>query len=193
MLLSITRAGSIIPLRICGEGMNGRSSATKNALPTSGFVEATKIHAWKRLKKFMIVGLLRALSSINPKYPDGWVSKPSMHLNVPTFFGRIGSGITNSNGKRRPPSKMLGIGGRRNMASRVTKTVVITCDKCKNSIDESVKYIDAMTYGCTFHVPCFKEMTAHELVQIMQLDEIKLMRYDDWEHAEKIYSKSFKL
>lgn len=72
-----------------------------------------------------------------------------------------------------------------------TETIVTnTCDDCKQLIPNSELYINAMTYGCSFHIECFKNMSAFKLVKLMGLDDVKRMKLDDWEGATKIYALS---
>ena len=71
------------------------------------------------------------------------------------------------------------------------KTIVtLICDRCKEEIDQEERYINAETYGFIFHVLCFTSMSAHELVRLLTLDEIKIMVDGRWEDAEKIYAKN---
>jgi hypothetical protein len=64
--------------------------------------------------------------------------------------------------------------------------VTMNCDLCTLSIPVDEKYINAMTYGVVFHIDCLKRMTAHQLVKIMDLDDVKLMFDKDWENAKRL-------
>jgi hypothetical protein len=67
-----------------------------------------------------------------------------------------------------------------------TTQVQLNCDKCTLSIPIDTKYINAMSYGVVFHIECLKLMTAHELIKIMDLDEVKLMTDEDWTGAVRV-------
>lgn len=67
-------------------------------------------------------------------------------------------------------------------------TTVVTCDVCKNEIIKSEKYINAGTYGIDMHTFCALGLDFFMTVKFLGLDDIKVMRFEDWENADKLVS-----
>jgi hypothetical protein len=69
-----------------------------------------------------------------------------------------------------------------------TTEVTITCDDCKKAITSEELYVAAGSYGADFHLSCFQNMSTARAMVLLGIDDIKVMKYDDWEGAIKINS-----
>ena len=67
-------------------------------------------------------------------------------------------------------------------------TTVVTCDVCKFEIGNNDIYINAGTYGIDSHRDCAINLDFFQTVKLLGLDEIKVMRFDDWDNARKLVS-----
>ena len=67
-------------------------------------------------------------------------------------------------------------------------TTIVTCDVCKKEIIKTENYINAGTYGIDMHTFCGLGLDFFKTVQLLNLDEIKVMRFEDWENASKLVS-----
>lgn len=47
------------------------------------------------------------------------------------------------------------------------------CDECQATINTSVRWVNAMTYGCSFHEKCWIEIGGPRLTRVLYLDEIR--------------------
>lgn len=64
------------------------------------------------------------------------------------------------------------------MAIKEVTVVSGYCDLCSTEIDTEQPYVDAMSYGASFHASCVSEHTAFTPLQVMKalgLDDIHLM------------------
>ena len=67
-------------------------------------------------------------------------------------------------------------------------TTVLTCDVCKLEIGNNEHYINAGTYGADAHTKCAINLDFFSTVKLLNLDDIKYMRFEDWENARKVVS-----
>lgn len=67
----------------------------------------------------------------------------------------------------------------------MTQITVISCDKCGEQISLADIAVYAGVYGAEFHLHCIRLMSADELIIKLGLDDIKIMKHDDWQNAEK--------
>lgn len=75
----------------------------------------------------------------------------------------------------------------------MAERTVITCDDCKKEIrtypsDKAEDYVDAGVYGVHFHIICFDELTAFEVIKLLGLDDIHLAKKNG-DHEKFIYSR----
>jgi len=47
-------------------------------------------------------------------------------------------------------------------------------------------YVNANPYGVDLHISCFKQMSAFDIVKMLQLDDIKKMYSNNWQDSAKI-------
>lgn len=66
------------------------------------------------------------------------------------------------------------------MATRI----ITSCDMCKEDIRG--EYVNATVYGVEICTRCYRVSTAHDIVKLLKLDDIKIMAKDDWQNAVKI-------
>lgn len=59
------------------------------------------------------------------------------------------------------------------------------CDVCKVEINVKDLYLNAETYGVDFHLACIEKISVRAFINLCGLDDMKVMRSDDWENARK--------
>lgn len=62
-------------------------------------------------------------------------------------------------------------------------TIIRTCDLCEREIPNTVVFFNAGVYGREAHIECVDLLNAYQLVSFLNLDDIKIMRHDDWQGA----------
>jgi hypothetical protein len=61
----------------------------------------------------------------------------------------------------------------------------IKCDKCGLEILSPEKFLNAEAYGIDLHLGCVKQMSAIEIIRMLDLDDIKVMKINGWDESEK--------
>ena len=56
----------------------------------------------------------------------------------------------------------------------MSTTTIITCDYCERQITDRATHVNAGVYGKDLHQSCILQMTAMELVIILNLDDIRI-------------------
>lgn len=70
----------------------------------------------------------------------------------------------------------------------MASTTIVTCDKCNNEIGKDEVYVAAGVYGKDCHLSCFENMSAPEAIVFLGIDDIKIMKFEDWQNATKANS-----
>jgi len=70
----------------------------------------------------------------------------------------------------------------------MSETTLIKCDQCEQIINSDEFYINASVYGVDICFSCFQLMDAHEIIKKLGLDDIKVMKPNEWDAARKIIS-----